>query len=151
MNLKDHRLWQEHQKKLIPSEERKKLGIILAEEMDAKVEAKLERDLHNQIIQECNRRGIAYGHNRMDRKSGYTEGWPDFTFSVVIRLPSKDDPTAQVSYRIACAFECKIGNKGLDTKQEEVRQLMLTPPNSWYYKIIRSLQEFCDELKALGV
>ena len=151
MNIKDPKLLAEHLKKLIDPKVRQEMGIQTNEEIAAKTEAKLERDLHNQIIQEFNCRGIAYGHAQMNKKSTYTIGWPDFTFAVVRKTPDKSDPTAKVTWPMPWAWECKIGNAQLDPDQERIRHLLQDPPNAWYYKIIRSLQEACHTLKELGL
>lgn len=38
----------------------------------------MESDLHDAIIQECKARGWLYFHSRMDKRTGRTEGEPDF-------------------------------------------------------------------------
>jgi hypothetical protein len=59
-------------------EDRKKYGVKTAEEVDAEVEIKLERNLHNKFINFLNRHSLGYYHADMSRKSTIASGLPDF-------------------------------------------------------------------------
>ncbi len=68
----------------MPPEERKQLGkagVTIAEATE-KHSAKLEKEIHDQIEGWLRIRGITYRHDRMDRKTTGTVGWPDFTFAI---------------------------------------------------------------------
>lgn len=136
MHIKDPKLIPDHIKRMIDHAERHRLGIKTNEEQQEKVDAKLERDLHNEICQLLNLKGIAYCHARMDKRSRMTKGWPDFTMSVL---------------NVSNAWECKVGNSRLSLDQESMRISMISPPNSWRYRVIHSLQEACEDLKQLGL
>lgn len=151
MHIKDPRLLPEHIKRLIDPAQRKALGILTEEELSLKVEARNERKLHEQIRQFFNRKGIAYLESRMDKRSHATVGWPDFTFAVHLNKPNKIDPTSVTMVPIPCAWECKVGKAKLRPEQEEMFRRLQAFPNSWRVRVIRSLQEAADELKALGV
>lgn len=49
-----------------------------AQQADCNEGVAIESDLHDAIIQECKARGWLYFHGRMDKRTGRTEGEPDF-------------------------------------------------------------------------
>jgi len=141
----------EHVLKMIDPSQRKEMGLRTNEEIAARVEIYNERKLHSQIRQLLNLKGIVYLECRMDRRSHATVGWPDFTFAVLLNKPNKVDPTNVTCVPIPCAWECKVGNTKLRPEQEEMLRRLQAEPNGWRVKVIRSLQEAAEELKALGI
>lgn len=90
----------------------------------------LEEDLHNFIIGWCKRQDppVPYGHARMDKKSSYTEGFPDF----VLFLPG--DRTLLV--------ECKTEKGELEEKQREFANNAALVGHVVH--VVRSYQEFLE-------
>jgi|SRR5215472_168926 len=148
MKITDPNLLPEHIKRMIGHAQRHALGIVTNEERSHKVERYNERKLHSQIRQLLGLKGIAYLEMRMDRRSHATVGWPDFTFCVPLG-PDKSDPTNNVHVAVPCAWECKVDGRKPTTEQVEMHLRMIG--NGWRVRIIRSLKEAADELKALGL
>lgn len=74
----------EHFLRLMPEADRRamgKAGMTIPEIADRNA-AKLEKQIHDQIEAYLRIQGITYRHDRMDRKTTGTVGWPDFTFAV---------------------------------------------------------------------
>ena len=71
----------------------------------------LESELHEQIESWCRRQDpqVPYGHARMDRKSTYTPGFPDF----VLFLPGPGRKTLLI--------ECKAGDNDLSEDQAKFK------------------------------
>ncbi|MEM4247639.1 MAG: VRR-NUC domain-containing protein [Candidatus Nanoarchaeia archaeon] len=117
--------------KLMSPEDRKKLGKAGKTKVEIAVdsEIKAEKDLHKALIGYLNMKGIAVGHARMDRKSSYTEGWPDLTFVV----KTKD------GLGIPVAFELK-GSKGVLSEEQE-KVLAQMKENGWSVHIVRTMEE----------
>jgi hypothetical protein len=138
---------------MIDPAEREKLGkgFRTRAEISSKVEAYNERQLHAQIRQLLNLKGIVYHESRMDKRSHSTVGWPDFTFAVFSATPHKSDPTNKLYVAIPCAWEIKVGDTKLRPEQSEMFWKLQKMPNAWRVKVIRSLKEAADELKALGI
>lgn len=70
--------------RLMPASERRKMGKagLTFQEAAQKREAVLEREIHHEIENYLRLRSITYRHDRMDRRTTGTVGWPDFTFAV---------------------------------------------------------------------
>ncbi len=122
------------------------------DEINTHNEHRNERALHNQVENLLRLKGIAYLHQRMDRKSRGIKGWPDYVFAVLL-LPtaSKTDPTGNVRTPVPCAWELKLPGKKLSPEQEELMRRMTSGVNAWHYRIIHTLQEAADDLRSLGV
>ena len=97
------------------------------EELQAKAVVRLERELHNLCLSLCRQRGIAVGHARMDRKSTYTEGWPDLSMCI----------NGQAVF-----VELKLPGRDLDPEQVKIRHALLDIPNHGRYYVCRSLESF---------
>ena len=110
-----------------------------------------ERSLHAQIRNLLNLKGIVFFESRMDRKTTQPKGTPDFIFSVLLERPEKHDPTSNLCVPLPVAWEIKVGNLKLRPEQETMLRNMQRRPNAWNCKVIRSLQEAADELKAMGI
>lgn len=93
-------------------------------DITAKATVDLERDLHKQIENYLNLKGVTYGHARMDRKSTYTEGWPDFTLCWG---------------GVPIAIECKVGDNKLTPEQERISNGMTN--DGWNYYTIYNLEQ----------
>jgi len=143
----------DHMLRMIEHAERVKLGKAFRtmDEINSHNEYRNERALHAQIRNLLNLKGIVYLEQRMDKKSRGIKGWPDFTFAVLLNKPSKADPVNVTMVPVPCGWECKIGNSKLRPEQEELLRRLQAPPNAWRIRVIRSLQEAADELKALGI
>jgi hypothetical protein len=144
MKIKNPVLLPDHIKKMIDPSQRQKLGIATEEEREKKIEAFNERKLHQDIRQLLNLKGIVFFEQRMDKRSRGPKGWPDFTFAVWIALIRSTHP-------VAICWECKAGKGELSPDQEDMAHRIQKGPNAWRFRIIRSLQEAADELKALGI
>jgi len=151
VKLSDLNALPEHVKRMIDHAQRQSLGIRTNDEVAARVHTYNERKLHAELRQLFNLKGIAYLEARMDRKSHMTKGWPDFTFAVLLQKPNKMDPTGLTCVPIPCAWECKVGSARLKPEQEEMLRRLQAEPNGWRVKVIHSLQEAVEELKALGI
>jgi hypothetical protein len=143
----------DHVLKLIDPQERRKLGkgFETMPEIQQRVEVDNERKLHRQIENLLRLKNVVFFHSRIDKKTTRPKGEPDFLFSVFLDKPNKVDPLNVTLIPVPVAWEVKVGNLKLRPEQEEMLRRMQTPPNSWRVKVIRSLQEAADELKALGV
>jgi hypothetical protein len=143
----------DHILRMIDFAERQKLGkhYRTMDEIQSHAERVSERKLHAHIRNLLNYKGIVFLEQRMDKRSRGVKGWPDFTMAVLLQKPSKSDPTNVTCVPIPMAWECKVGDSKLRPEQEEMLRRMQTEPNGWRIKIIRSLQEAADELKALGI
>ena len=112
-----------------------------AEEAFSKFTAKNERQLQSQIVNLLRLKGIEVCWHRTDKKSAATIGWPDLTFSIDL---GKYCP-------VPCAWEIKLPEGKLSEEQEKMAIRLQTPPNNWYYRVIRSVDEALKELKKLGI
>jgi hypothetical protein len=83
-----------------------------------------EKDLQNLICNYLRQHGIIFGWSRMNVKSTYTEGWPDFSFQWKQR---------------AIYLEAKVGRNGLSEAQETVRAALVTGGAEYY--VVRHLEE----------
>lgn len=99
-----------------------------------------EKDLHRQIRQLLDAKGIVYFESRMDRPTTQRKGVPDFIFAVWRRCEAWIYPVA---------WECKIGKGKLSSEQEETFKRLQRPPNAWQCTVIRSLDEAIAELERL--
>lgn len=107
-------------------EDRKTLGKAgqTAAEAGAVADKRAERILQREIAQYLNLRGIAYGWARTDKRSTYTESWPDFTCAV------NGTPVA---------FEVKNATGKPTAEQEKCHEAMRG--NGWQVFVVRSLAE----------
>ena len=103
-----------------PAERRRLTGNPLTStERQAVNDAKLEREIHETIEQDLNRRGVFYVHSRMDKRPTIREGAPDFIFAI------KSAPIA---------MECKLPGESLSDAQKDVMREMLA--NGWNYHVV---------------
>jgi hypothetical protein len=151
MHFKDPKLIPEHIKNLIDPAQRKELGISTQYEKWQGIKRYNERKLHADIRQLLNLKGIEYFESRMDKRSHTTVGWPDFTFAVYLGKSSSWFNDLALPVQIPCAWECKVENRKPTPEQEEKMRKMQAYPNAWRVRVIRSLKEAADELKALGI
>ena len=110
-----------------------------------------ERKLHAQIRNLLNLKGIEYLESRMDKRTTFKVGWPDFTFAVLLDKPNKMDPTNVTCVPIPIVWEIKVSNAKLRPEQQEMFWKLQKKPNGWRCVVIRSLQQACDELRSLGI
>lgn len=103
----DPRLIPDRIVRMLPPEERQRLGrhCATAEERQARIDAKSEKELQERIASLLRQRQIEFFRQRMDRQTTGTVGWPDFTFcldglfcAVEVKLPGQH-PTAE---QLAC-------------------------------------------------
>jgi hypothetical protein len=118
--------------KCMDKRDRYRLGKIgrTNEEIEIMVEAKTERYLQEQIANLLRQRGIWFGRAKLNKRSTYTPGAPDFLFMWNGR---------------AYAFECKIAKGKLEEHQLICHEHMRR--NGWLVFVVRSLkeaQEFLD-------
>lgn len=114
-----------------PAERRRLTGTPLTSiERQEDRDTKLEREIHETIEQDLNRRGVPYVHSRMDKKPTIREGWPDFTLSILGR---------------PIAIECKLPGQDLSAVQREVMLEMVS--HGWNYHVARSQAGALDLIK----
>jgi len=96
-------------------------------------EIKCEKILHNLCVKYLQEQhGIKVGHAAMNKKSTFTEGWPDLTF---------------VWNGRPCAVELKVGTNTTSEVQDAcIAQLKA---NGWHVAIVRSFQELIEFLKGV--
>lgn len=102
-----------------------------------KIDLRLEKDLHQLIGNDLNRRGIFGVHSRMDKKTSQKKGVPDWIFA----LPRPDGAALPV------AIECKRPGERLTEDQEYVRDLMVK--NGWFYSVVYSFEEYAEVIRGL--
>jgi hypothetical protein len=100
--------------------------------------------LQSQITKLLDRLRIVYVRSRTDKRSTTQPGTPDFIFSVWGK-------GVHGWCVVACAWEVKLPKGKLRPDQEKMRLRMVTPPNTWRYSVITSLDEAISELKAIGI
>lgn len=117
--------------KRMSPEDRKALGKagVTNEEAVKKFALKKEKELHDQIEQFLRLHGVTYRHDRMDRKTTGTVGWPDFTF---------------VWRGIPIALECKLPS-GLVTP-EQAKVINGLTNDGWKVRVVYSLGQVKDLL-----
>lgn len=130
--------------KCLRPEDRKSLGKagMLPEEALRKMEIKSERDLQNQIVGLLRLRGIEPIVSRFGKRTTNNIGTPDIIFAVRVNIHDEGH---------ACAWEIKLPDGKPSREQEQMAVRLLTPPNAWRYKIIRSVDEALETLRAIGV
>lgn len=124
--------------KCMTAADRKAIGQMSAEEAILAFSAKSERKLQGQIVQLLRLNGIEVLWHRTDKRSAATVGWPDLTFCVGL------------SRAWPCAWEVKLHGL-LSKEQEQMRLRLISPPNLWNYRVIRSVDEALEELRRMGV
>lgn len=100
-----------------------------------------EREIHRQIEQWLNSKGIVYRHDRMDRKTTGTVGWPDFTFVWT-------EGTTVVN-RMQWAIGVEVKVPGGKCSQEQLYCHALMGLNGWRVFVVHSLAEIIENLKGL--
>jgi hypothetical protein len=96
----------------------------------APVEARCERDLHDDIERYCRERGYLVCHSRMDMASTIAVGWPDF----VVFMPCGK----------ACFLECKV--RGAKATTEQLAKLTHARKLGFTAEIVNNLE---DAVKAM--
>jgi hypothetical protein len=99
-------------------------------EIDEANAIKAEKELHRQVEQYLNMKGVMFNHDRMDKRRTGRLGWPDFDFAIRGQ---------------AIAVECKAPGKDLDGKQPEVRMGLLR--DGWTYIICYRLEQVIELFK----
>jgi len=117
-------------------EDRAELGQRTSAETVEEWEIRNERDLHKAIRSLLSLRDIEWVESRMDKRTTQRKGVPDFIFSV----------NGQ-----AIAWEIKTPAGKLSLVQERMLERLMSPPNLWNIKVIRSLPEAIHALAELGV
>jgi len=97
-------------------------------------EAKSEKVLHNLCVTYLQEHhGVKVGHAAMNKKSTFTEGWPDLTL---------------VWHGRPCAVELKVGTNTTSEVQDAcIAQLKA---NGWHVAIVRSFQELIEFLHGVS-
>jgi hypothetical protein len=96
------------------------------DEIASKQDRIAERQLHDQCVSLLCHTGVtAIGHARMDKKSTFTEGWPDLTFALRGR---------------ACAVELKVG-QGKPTSAQSACMARLCE-DGWHVAVVYSAHDF---------
>lgn len=127
---------------MLPRDAKKVLGVygLTLEEVLSKREVKTERDIHNQIEQWLRSKGIQFQHERMDRKTRGTVGWPDFTFAW-------HGTFAGVPIAYPVGVEVK-GSGGALSPEQELLHIKLRD-DGWKVFVVYSFAQLVEELKAL--
>ena len=100
-----------------------------------------EREIHRQIEQWLNSKGIVYRHDRMDRKTTGTVGWPDFTFAWEMYRHHG------IKYAGGVGVEVKVA--GGKCSQEQLDCHARMECNGWLVFVVNSLQEMIEALKGV--
>ena len=106
-----------------------KAGVTLAEAA-AKQEAKREREIHEQIENWLRQREITYRHDRMDKPTTGTIGWPDFTFAVKGR---------------AVALEVKM--PGAQPSDDQIKCMSGLVRDGWFVRVVYSLADVLNAVR----
>lgn len=114
--------------------DRRSLGQMTQEECIRKAEVKSERQLQNAVVGLLRLRGIEPLVPTFGKKTRISEGWPDITFA---------------AYGIPCVWEVKLPHGKLSTEQHQMAVRLLSHPNSWRWRVIRSVDDAISELKEL--
>ena len=120
--------------------ERKKIGQRTAAEVLANGEAKSEKELQRMIVQLLRLKGIEPIVSRMDRRTSNNVGTPDIIFAITEYWWTK-----------AHGWEIKLPQGKLSPEQEAMHKKLMTRPNAWSVKVIRSVQEAIEELRSMGI
>jgi hypothetical protein len=139
--------------RLMSAEGRRKHGQKTASEVLEQGEAKSEKMLQKQIVGLLRLKGVQVNVSRMDKRKTDTVGWPDITFSVAIfeRVYDTNGEPYEACSQTPCAWEVKMPQGKLSQEQEVMKSRLTTPPNSWRYRVIRSVDQAIAELKEMGV
>ena len=107
---------------------------LTAAECSKAAQVKSEKILHNLCVTYLQEHhGIKVGHAAMNKKSTFTEGWPDLTF---------------VWNGQPCAVELKVGSNTTSAIQDECIAQMKA--NGWHVAIVRCFQELIEFLKTVS-
>lgn len=131
-NYRDPALIPDRILKLMPQEERKRLGKagLTVEEHQERTKAKTEKQLQYNIASLLRQRNLIFNVSRMDRETTGTVGWPDFTFCL--------------NGRMVC-IECKL--PGEKPTPEQVNCMAALASQGAFVRVVHSEAEF---LKALA-
>jgi hypothetical protein len=105
---------------------------LLPEERQQKADYRAEAILQRLIYSWLRQRGYEVGWARTDKRSRYTEGWPDFTFAV---------------QRQAVGIEVKV--PGGKLSDEQISTHMAMRKNGWEIRVCWSLEEVIDYVTRL--
>lgn len=126
--------------------EKLKLGLT-AKEFMAKGAAANEKSLQRLIVNYLRLKGIEPIVSAMHKRTSNNVGTPDILFAVLDGGLRRDGGR---DYH-PCAWECKMPGKNLEPHQVQMALRLVTPPNAWHHRTIRSLDEAISELKAMGI
>lgn len=120
-----------HLLKLMDKKDREGLGAagLTQEEINQRNEILRERELHDQVENLLRLHQVTFRHDRMDKKTTGTVGWPDFTFCWL------GNPVA---------IECKAPGGFLSQEQSSIINGM--KKDGWKVKVAHSLTEVRDFL-----
>jgi hypothetical protein len=125
----------EHIRRKMRPEDRQPLGkaAMTMPEITAKAAVKLEKKLQEEIAGYLRMRGVTFGYSRMDKRTSYTVGWPDFTLVINGR---------------ACFLEVKRPGKKPTEEQEKIMDGLLAAGAS--VRVVHSLAEAIEAFKELS-
>lgn len=109
-----------------------KAGMTTAEAL-IRENLRLEKDIHKDISNYLRLKGIAFRHDRTDKRTTGTIGWPDFTFA----LKGK-----------AIGVEVKRVGHGLSPEQRSCMAAM--EANGWTTFIVSSVQQVQSVVETFG-
>lgn len=95
----------ENIRKCMAPQLRKELNCPTNEESKKKIEAQLEKQVHRDFQNWCNRTNVKTRHQRMDKRTSEAKGWPDFQCMANGRI---------------CFVEFKVGGNKLTPEQDEI-------------------------------
>ena len=118
---------------MLPMEAKDDLGKLGATmpEISAEQAVKAEKEMHRQFEQWLRMKELPFGTSRMDRKSSYTVGWPDYTVCVNGRV---------------VFLELKMPGQNLDPEQVIVCGALIAQGAS--VSVCSSLQQCIEIVKA---
>ena len=127
---------------MLPQDAKKDLGAhgMTLEEVLGKRAVKTEREIHEQIGQWLNSKGVVYQHERMDKKTRGKVGWPDFTFSWVGSLSG---------IPLAFPVAVEVKRPGEQPTQDQYRMHDRMSKNGWTVFVVHSFAELVEKIKTL--
>jgi hypothetical protein len=127
---------------MLPLDAKRDLGAagMTLEEVIGKHAVKTEREIHDQIGQWLNSKGVVYQHERMDKKTRGRVGWPDFTFAWLGSLSG-----IPLAYPVAV----EVKRPGETPTQDQLWMHGRMTSNGWKVYVVHSFAELVEQLKRL--
>lgn len=142
--------------KCMSPEDRRKHGQKTAAEVLAQGEAKSEKELQKQIVALLRLKGVEVNVSRMDKRKTDVVGWPDLTFCVYAMAPQMvfaglSEALPKAWQVFPCLWEIKMPKGELTPEQQKIGIRLISMPNGWRHRVIRSVDQALAELREMGI